>query len=139
MDAVDRALREYGLLLQQDKTLPSVAGIIAGEPLSTSWWSHPKGRAIFARMRKLEDEVLITRLVGGKVTYVHERLWPAFLAIAMSNASWQRDGLPADATNRELQQRLLVAAREVHTESGKHEIEVESWESWTKSSARLQR
>jgi len=148
MDAVERALREHGLLLQQDKRLPSVVGIIAGEPLATSWWGHPKSHAIFARLNRLEDseDVLVARLIGGKVTYVHQRLWPAFLAVATSNASWQRDGLSAEARKllaaapsrakgeavRELQARLLVAATEVHTESGKHEIEIEPWDVWAK-------
>jgi hypothetical protein len=144
---VDDALRTYGLLLQQDKELPSVAGIIAGEPVRGSWWSHPKGRAIFAEVQRLEhrDDVLATRLVSGKVTYVHERLWPAFLAVATANEPWQREGLPAAARKllarveaegsvrasgdaaRELQARLLVAAREVHTESGKHATELSTW------------
>jgi len=154
MDEVANALRRYGLLLQQDKTLPSVVGIIAGESLSSSWWSHPKAHAIFAVLERLSDsdDVLVSRLVAGKVTYVHERLWPAFLAVAMSNEPWQRAGLSAEARAllktcggaagsqpagtlpgglrarrstrakgeavRELQQRLLVAATEVHTESG---------------------
>ena len=146
---VDSALQRYGLLLQQDKTLPSVAGIIAGEALRTSWWSHPKARAIFACLQELEDrdDVLVSRLIAGKVTYVHRKLWPAFLAVAMTAP---RDDLSAEARNllarveregktrskgkavRELQERLLVAAQEVHTESGKHEIEIETWQSWAK-------
>lgn len=148
MDAVAQALQKHGLLLQQDKVLPSVAGIIAGESIRGSWWSHPKGQAIFARLQQLEDddEVLVTRLVSGKVTYVHKSLWPAFLGVAMSHAAWQLDGLSAAARKllasaptrakgdpvRELQARLLVAANEVHTESGKHAIEIEPWGAWAK-------
>ncbi len=41
-------LTSRGLLLKQDKAIPSVVGILAGESLSTSWRSHPKGRLIFA-------------------------------------------------------------------------------------------
>ncbi|MGH9457127.1 MAG: hypothetical protein ACRD2J_05745 [Thermoanaerobaculia bacterium] len=47
-DDVRRGLREHGLLLLQDKTLPSVVGILTGEALSGSWWSHPRAGAIFA-------------------------------------------------------------------------------------------
>jgi hypothetical protein len=148
MDTVAHALQKHGLLLQQDKVLPSVAGIIAGEPLRGSWWSHPKGQAIFARIRLLEDDedVLVTRLVSGKVTYVQKALWPAFLGVATTHAPWQLDGLSSAARKllasaptrtkgdavRELQARLLVAANEVHTESGKHAIEIEPWASWAK-------
>ena len=146
---VDRALQHYGLLLQQDKKLPSVAGLIAGEALSTSWWSHPKAQAIFAALERLSDrdDVLVSRLIAGKVTYVYKTLWPAFLAVAMSATV---EGLSAGAKKllaevehsgtmrakgesvRELQQHLLVAAHEVHTESGKHEIEIETWQRWAR-------
>ena len=45
--AVLRLLREHGLLLQQDKTLPNVVGLVAGEMLSRSWWDHPRAHIIF--------------------------------------------------------------------------------------------
>ena len=38
-------LEEHGLLLLQDKTLPSLVGLIAGEPVSGSWWGHPRAHA----------------------------------------------------------------------------------------------
>ncbi|HJQ37918.1 MAG TPA: hypothetical protein VKB93_12340 [Thermoanaerobaculia bacterium] len=148
MDAVAHALQKHRLLLQQDPRLPSVAGLIAGEPLRGAWWSHPKGQEIFKRLRQLEDDdaVLVTRLVSAKVTYVHKTLWPAFLGVATSHTSWQLDGLSSAASKllasaptrakgdavRELQARLLVAANEVHTESGKHAIEIEAWTAWAK-------
>ena len=148
MDAVDKALHKHGLLLQQDKRVPSVVGIIAGGALRGSWWSHPKAQEIFARLQRLDDDedVLVSRLVAGKVTYVHRKLWPAFLAVATSNAAWQDDGLSAEARTllarapvrakgdaiRELQERLLVAAAEVHTEAGRHEIEIEPWDAWAR-------
>ena len=146
MDEVDRSLRRYGLLLQQHKTLPNVVTIITGESLTTSWWSHPKAHQIFARLEQLadDDDVLESRLLFERVTFLHRRLWPAFLAIALSNEPWQRRGLSAEARKllarvpvrakgdavRELQARLLVAANEVHTESGRHEIEIETWDAW---------
>ena len=50
-------------------------------------------------MRALEDhpEVLTTKLVSGKVTYVHQRLWPAVLAVATARQSWQVEGLSGAA------------------------------------------
>src|SRR6059058_1350621 len=92
MDLVLGALREHGLLLMQDKKIASVVGIITGEALSTSWWSHPRSHEIFRCVELLSDDadVLTSRLIAGKVTFVHRRLWPAFLSVALSNAPWQK-------------------------------------------------
>lgn len=128
---VRQALAKYGLLLLQDKLLTSVAGILTGESLSTSWWSHAKGQEIFACLEQLEDSaVLTTRLVAGKVTFIDRALWPDFLAVAMSGEPWQRAGLPAKPTKRELQERLLMHAEEVHTASGRHETVLQPWSEW---------
>lgn len=143
---VARAIEKQGVLLLQDKTALDVVGIVAGEKLSTSWWGHAAGQKIFACLERLDDDsdVLATRLVAGKITYVHRRLWPAFLAIAQSRASWQMSGLSTDAARllesvtqsgtratgraaKELQERLLVHAEQVHTESGRHETQLETW------------
>jgi len=142
-DRVLDELRERGLLLMQDKKLPSVVGIIVGAPLASSWWSHPKGREIFGCLDVLTDDpdVLATRLIAGKVTFLHRSLWRPFLSIATANEPWQTRGLSAPARAllksvptmakgpavRELQERLLVRAIEVHTESGRHEIRIEPW------------
>ena len=146
---VRRALGENGLLLLQDKTLPSVVGILTGESLAGSWWSHPRAHAIFACLETLADDsdILATRLVARKVTFVHRRLWPALIAVAIAREPWQTTGLSAAARRllagvdrdgeqqahgpavRELEKRLLVRTREVHTESGAHAMRVESWES----------
>lgn len=113
----------------QDKVLTSVTGIITGESLSTSWWGHAKGQEIFACLESLDDSaVLTTRLVAGKVTFVDRALWPDFLAVAMSGEPWQRVG--EGGTARELQERLLVHAQEVHTASGRHEVVLQPWSEW---------
>jgi hypothetical protein len=143
---VERAIAEHGLLLLQDKTALDVVSMLAGEKLSTSWWGHAAGQKIFACLERLDDDpgVLATRLVAGKITYLHRRLWPAFLAIAQSRASWQMNGLSAQASRmlesvkkaglratgpaaKELQERLLVHAEQVHTEKGRHETQLETW------------
>jgi hypothetical protein len=143
---VRRALAKHGLLLLQDKTALDIVGLMAGEKLSTSWWGHPAGHAIFACLERLDDDrdVISTRLVAGKITYLHRDLWPPFLAVATSNEEWQTKGLSADAQKlltavktadtravgrpaRELQDRLLVHADQVHTESGKHELVLQAW------------
>ena len=143
---VERAIAKRGLLLLQDKIAMDIVGILAGEKLSTSWWGHAAGHKIFACLERLDEDpdVMSTRLVAGKITYVHRRLWPAFLAIARSMAAWQMNGLSPHATrllesvkksgiratglaSKELQERLLVHAEQVHTESGRHETELETW------------
>src|SRR5262249_29115982 len=88
-----------GLLLEQDKTLPSVVGILTGEPVRTSWWSHPKARLIFAILSKLADhpDVLFTKLLYRKDTLVHRSLWPALLAVARAREEWQLRGLSRES------------------------------------------
>jgi hypothetical protein len=85
--SVERVLRATGVLVRQDKLLPSVVGIITGERLTTSWWNHPKAHEIFHCLEQLaeDSDVLVSRLIGGKVTYIDRRLWPAFLAVATSH------------------------------------------------------
>jgi hypothetical protein len=148
---VERALRATGMLVRQDKLLPSVVGIITGERLTTSWWDHPKAHEIFRCLARLgeDSDVLVSRLIGGKVTYLERRLWPAFLAVATSHEPWQKRGLSEDARRllravlrigvqqakgsaaRELQERLLVRSEEIHTEAGRHELVLRMWESWS--------
>ena len=94
---VRRLLERHGVLLLQDKKLPSVAGTIAGQTLSVSWWSHPRAQEIFQCLGQLEDEAVATRLIGRKVTWVHKRLWPELIAVGESNAPWQTDRLSAPA------------------------------------------
>jgi len=95
LEACLDALQRHGLLLQQDQRLPSLVGIIAGGPLRGSWWGHPTGASIYHTIQALEDhpDVLETKLVAGKVTYVHRRLWPAAVSVGSSRAGWQLEAL----------------------------------------------
>ena len=147
------ALSNAGLLLNQDKRLLNVVTLLTGETVSKSWWSHPKGRLIFAVLSDLSEhpDVLFTKLLNGKVTLVHRKLWPAFLAIALADESWQTRGLSSRGLEllalinqsngpikssgpavKELEVRLLAHARQVHTESGRHELLVEPWTVWSR-------
>jgi hypothetical protein len=85
------SLRKHGVLMETDSRLPSVAGLIAGEPIHGSWWAHPRAREIFVALNQLADheDVLITKLVSRKVTLVHRSLWADFLAVASARESWQ--------------------------------------------------
>src|SRR5437867_7624973 len=82
-DIVLGALSREGLLLLQDPRLPSIAGFVAGGPVRGSWWVHPKGSDIFRVSIWLSDhpEVVVNRLVSGKLSYVYCSLWPALVVI----------------------------------------------------------
>jgi len=150
--AVLAALAEHGFLLTQDRELPSVVGLVTGDVLGTSWWSHPQSQSIFKVLSELADhpDVLFAKLLRGKETLVHRSCWPALMAVGCGRMPWQSRHLPSDAklllarTNRSksavpasgtaskiLQLRLLVVAREVHSASGKHEVALESWPTWS--------
>lgn len=90
---------KFGFLLESDPKLPSVCTLITGAPLRGSWWSHPLAQTIFQVNEKLEDhpDVLITKLVSGKVTFVHRERWSEVVAIGTAHEPWQMEGLSASA------------------------------------------
>jgi hypothetical protein len=143
-----RALAElarWGLLLLQDKTLPNLAALVAGETVRGSWWGHPSGHEIFRIAGELEDhgDVAIAKLVSGKVTFVHRRLFAALVdaGVRADDAGVSPDARALLETVRregsgvrgkgkpvkELETRLLVHGHQVHTDSGRHETELEAW------------
>ena len=105
MDPLDW-VREQGVVLQSARgPVPNLAERIAGEPIRGSWAGHPAGHEIFAVLTRVLDspEVIATRLVDGKVTLVHRRVWPALVRVA--------DRFPAGR---------LAAVDEAHTATGAH-------------------
>jgi hypothetical protein len=90
-------LDRHGLLLLHDATFPSATACIAGGPIRGSWWGHAKGKLIYETLTRMEDDVVSTKLVLGKETLVHRRLWPALVAAAACGQRWQERGLRADA------------------------------------------
>jgi len=90
---------KFGFLLESDPKLPSVCTLITGAPLRGSWWSHPLAQTIFQVNQKLEDhpDVLLTKLVSGKVTFVHRDLWSEVLSIGTAREAWQMEGLSDSA------------------------------------------
>jgi hypothetical protein len=151
VDDVTRALQVHGLLLLQDATARSLVTLVAGDVVKGSWWAHPRGNEMFAIAEALEaitskgQRIKIAKLVDGKVTFVHERLWPALHAVGSAREPWQMAKLTAEArallrkvddgeTTRAkgaavklLEARLLVDARAVHTDQGRHETELRAW------------
>ena len=93
------ALEEHGLLLQSDSLLPNAVNILAGESVKGSWWVHPRGHEIFRDLNALADNenVLVTKLVSGKVTLVHKKLWQDFISIATARDRWQKRDLSTAA------------------------------------------
>lgn len=96
-------------------SVPSIAAAIAGGSIRGSWWGHPQGRTIFAITRGIRDcpDVLVCRLVDGKITYVHRRLWPALVRLS--------DRIP---------HAHLAQINEVHTASGRHVVEETRFPDW---------
>jgi hypothetical protein len=107
---------EHGVVLESGRgPVPSLADAIAGEAIRGTWWKHPKGRAIFRATRAVRDsdDVLVCRLLGGKITYVHRRLWPALVRLA-----------------DEVGPVRLDAIREEHTTSGVHRLVRMAFPAW---------
>jgi hypothetical protein len=110
------ALVEHGVLLQSARgPLPNVAELVAGEPIKGSWWGHREGHAIFEALALLDDspDVVRLRLVNGKVTLIHRRLWPALVRVADHFTPKQ-----------------LAALHEEHTESGTHRVHEQPFPGW---------
>ena len=146
-------IAELGLLLLQDRTLRNAVELLIDGPIRGSWWSHPEAHRVYATLEKVEAsrDVMVTKLVGGKVTYVHRKLWPAVLAVATASEAWQTRGLSpearrlfsgldrnpsVDATGvavKEVEKRLLAHGEEIHTAAGRHATRLESWRSWAAS------
>jgi hypothetical protein len=83
---VEAELARIGLMLQHDRALPSVTTRVAGAPIAGSWWGHARGQEIYDLLVAFEAGAgaLAAKLVNGKVTFVHERLWSALLTLVES-------------------------------------------------------
>jgi hypothetical protein len=115
-------IRRHGVVLEAARgPEPSLVEVIAGEPVRGNWWSHPKSREIFAVTRAVRDsdDVLVCRLIRGKITFVHRRMWPALVRAA-----------------GRLQTDRLSQVREVHTSSGRHVTKEIAFPDWVPSSVR---
>ena len=99
-------VRTHGVVLMSAKGRgPNLVEAIAGQAIKGSWWGHADGKRIFAVLGEVaeSDDVLVCRLVDGKVTLVHRRLWPALVRLA--------DAFAPDRIARVL---------DGHTASGRH-------------------
>lgn len=77
-------VEEHGVVFQSARgRLPCLVEVIAGERIAGSWWGHPQGKRIYRLLQAVEDsgQVLACRLLHGKITLVHRRLWPALVRL----------------------------------------------------------
>jgi hypothetical protein len=109
-------IREHGVVLVSARgSAPRLTEAITGEAIRGSWWAHPQSHRIYAILQAVTEaeEVLVCRLIDGKITLVHRRLWPSLVALARRFAPEQ-----------------LARVREEHTASGRHvsrEIPFPQW------------
>ena len=99
-------VEECGVVLVSAKgPVPRLTEAIVGAPIKGSWWGHPKSHQIFAILEAVTEsqDVLVCRLVKGKITLVHRRLWPALVRLAAR--------FPPDQ---------IAKVRQEHTASGRH-------------------
>lgn len=99
-------VEKHGVVLASARgPVPNLAEAIAGEPIRGSWWSHARGGEIFAAIEEVadSDDVRCFRLIDGKLTFVHRRLWSALVRLA-------------DELGRE----RLAAVVQEHTPTGAH-------------------
>jgi hypothetical protein len=109
-------VRKHGVVLVAGKgPVPRLVEVIAGEPIAGSWWAHPEGKRIFATLQPVvgSSDVLVCRLVDGKITLVHRRVWPALVRLA---ARFPRE--------------RLAQVHEAHTASGRHETTTVPFPQW---------
>jgi hypothetical protein len=153
-DAILAHLAAHGVLLIQDKKLPSVVSMVAGGPISGSWWGHAQNHQIYDILTEVEahPDVVVVTLVDGKKTLVHRKLWSALYSVAVSREQWQTQGLSRaglellarldqehrvqaerrdqSTAAKELELRLLAFGHGEHTPAGHHARVVTSWRHW---------
>lgn len=104
-DAVGFVARHGVVLASAKGPVPNLAEAVAGEPIRGSWWGHRRGSEIFQALNAISDsdDVLCFRLVEGKLTFVHRRLWAPLVRLV-------------DELGRE----PLTAIKQEHTATGAH-------------------
>jgi hypothetical protein len=120
---VARFIKKHGVVLEsaRDRAVPTLADEVLGKARRGSWWGHPRGKEFFALTRQIRSspDVLVCRLVGGKITYVHRRLWPALMRLS-----------PTLGAARS------AAIREVHMNGGAHRVYRTPLREWLSAAVR---
>lgn len=100
-------VERHGVVLAAARgPVPRLTEAVAGVPIAGSWWGHPEGPRIYAVLNEVvaSSDVLVCRVVDGKVTLVHRRLWPSLVRVA-----------------ERFEPAALAQVEQVHTERGHHE------------------
>jgi hypothetical protein len=109
-------VRGRGVVLATGKSAASsLAEEIVGAPIPGSWWAHPKSHQIFAVLEAVAEsrDILVCRVIDGKITLIHRRLWPALVRVA-----------------HDFPREHLARVRQEHTPAGhhvNHEIAFPDW------------
>ena len=109
-------VRKHGVVLEAAAgPVVSLADAITGEPIRGSWWADPRSHEVFEVTRAVRDsdDVLVCRLVDGKITYVHRRLWAPLVRAA-----------------KRFPKKRLAQVHEVHTASGRHVTKEVAFPQW---------
>ena len=99
-------VRKHGVVLVSARgNAPRLTEAIVGEPIKGSWWAHAQSHQLYAILGAVteSDQVLVCRLINGKVTLVHRWLWSSLVRLANRFAPEQ-----------------LAQVRDEHTRSGRH-------------------
>ena len=109
-------IKKHGVVLESAHGLvPNLAETVAQRHIRGSWWADEKGREIFRLTRAARDssDILVCRLINGKITYVHRRLWSALVRLASR-----------------FDPKRLAKIHEVHTPRGEHELHITPFPRW---------
>ena len=124
VDAALAFVRTQGVVLASAKgAVPRLVEAILGAPISGNWWAHPMSSFIYNVLAAASesDDVLVCRLLGGKVTLVHRRLWPALVRVAGC----------FDPVR-------LAWVRQIHTSGGRHVNREIAFPRWVPAAVREQ-
>ena len=109
-------VKRNGIVLESARgPVPNLAEAVVGGRIRGSWWGHARGKEIFWLTRSVRDsaDVLVCRLVDGKITYVHRRLWAPLVRLA-----------------KRFPRKRLAQVYEIHTASGRHVTKEVAFPTW---------
>lgn len=122
-------------------TLKEATCLVAGEAITGSWWAHPRGKEIYRVVTELEahEDIRMCKLLGGRQTFVHRRLWPALVRVAAERKKFKAPSAAARKAlqnlnakldrkvREELERSLLVIGESEHTPQGHHEVRLKKF------------
>ena len=89
-DALSFIQKHKIVTLSNTPNFPSLINEIVDKPFTGSWRNHPKGDQIYMISEELSDspKILTTKLVFGKVTYIHNSIWPSLYKV-VTDPNWR--------------------------------------------------